>query len=744
MPHSCPTGARLLPPCCIAGAILCAILGATRPAAAQDTTKTPADTSNKSATLAAVVVTATRAPTTLSQMSLHTTVITQQQIQTSPARTLDQLLRNISGVNMSGTPFYATDPTGQQTRMRGVTNAKVLVMVDGIPIHDPFYSTTQWFKVPLSSIQRVEIVRGGNSSLWGSLAVAGVINIITKKPVDDSGVLDLSYQSLNTTTVAASKNWLFSNGLGVRVSGDLMNTDGYQTTPEAYLDAVPGKSASSATNGNIAIAAYYQPAPDLEAFLRAGYHRQDQDVGGYRYGTNLQKSPDAAAGVTKYLGANTRADVRLWTQFVGFDKYNGAGCFLGAPGSCTTGATTAPLVQYVNSHDYNPYHELGGSALISRENLSPVLTSLQTGVDYRLVGGEDDATTYNKPTDTDPTSASVNRTNFGKGTQQFIGVFAQLTAAPAPKLDATLSARYDYWMNTNGVAEMTRYNDGTGGTPSGGAIGDSHKGSFNPSLSLRYQADSNLSFRGAIYRSFRAPGLNNLYRSYSSPTFISIANPNLSPETLTGGELGADLRIHSVVVGATYFRYDTKSLIATYKITDPESAPAEVIAICGPTLANCPATINFNTNDQNGRSQGLELTGTWTVVPALTLNGSYTYTDSHYTFTTTGDPVGAQLGGVPKHLVLLGADWTITSRWSATGTVRRSGSMFLDVNHTIPQPAFTLLGLSTSYRLTSRVDVYATGSNLTDVTYSDNPTTSASSETLGMVRSISGGVRIRF
>ena len=78
----------------------------------------------------------------------------------------------------------------------------------------------------------------------------------------------------------------------------------------------------------------------------------------------------------------------------------------------------------------------------------------------------------------------------------------------------------------------------------------------------------NLSFRGAIYRSFRAPGLNNLYRSYSSPTFISIANPNLSPETLTGGELGADLHIHSVVVGATYFRYDTKS--TTVSTTLPE------------------------------------------------------------------------------------------------------------------------------------------------------------------------------
>ena len=91
------------------------------------------------------------------------------------------------GMNVSGAPFYTTDPTGHQTKMRGVTNSKVLVLVDGIPVHDPFYGTTQWFKVPLSSIDRVEVVRGGSSSLWGNLAVAGVVNIITRSRSTTAG-----------------------------------------------------------------------------------------------------------------------------------------------------------------------------------------------------------------------------------------------------------------------------------------------------------------------------------------------------------------------------------------------------------------------------------------------------------------------------------------------------------------------------------------------------------------------------
>ena len=125
-------------------------------------------------------------------------------------------------MNIPGAPYYTTDPTGQQTKMRGVTNSKVLVLVDGAPVHDPFYTTTQWFKIPLSSIERVEVVRGGASSIWGNLAVAGVVNIITKKPIDNSGTLDVNHQSMNTTNAALSKNFVAGSSLGIRVSGDLL------------------------------------------------------------------------------------------------------------------------------------------------------------------------------------------------------------------------------------------------------------------------------------------------------------------------------------------------------------------------------------------------------------------------------------------------------------------------------------------------------------------------------------------
>ena len=709
-------------------------------AAAQATT--PADTTMRS--LTAVVVSATRASTTLERVPLHATVVSRAEILKSPAQTLDQLLRDIPGMNLPGAPYYTTDPTGQQTKMRGVTNSKVLMLVDGIPVHDPFYSTTQWFKIPLSSIERVEVLRGGSSSLWGNLAVAGVVNIVTRKPIDETAQADISYQSMNTTVASLSKNLAFANGISMRLSGDALRTDGYQTTPDAFLNTVPGKTASSATNQNAQVSLYYTPAGSFTGFLRAGYHRSNEDVGGYQYGANLQKGPDAAAGFTKFLGENARADVRAWGQYVSFDKSNGAGCYLASATNCNTTAINSPLVQYANSHDDNPYRELGASGVLSSVGAVGPLASAQAGVDFRSVGGEDRATTYNRPTTSSVSSATINRTNFGRGTQRFGGLFAQAKVSPVDRFEATVSLRYDYWTNTGGIAQMTKYTNGAAGATSGGSIADSHETSFDPSVSARLDVAKGLSLRGAAYKSFRAPGLNNLYRSFSSTTSITIANALLEPERLKGGEVGADWRTKSLDVGATWFQYNTSGLIASYKIPNAQAAPAAVVAICGATLANCPATVNFNTNGQDAISRGLELSGAWRVAPRLSIDGGYTYTDSHYSSATTGDPIDAQLGAVPKHLETLGTTWRLTSKWNAFVGARHNDAMFLDVNHTIYQPAFTLVNASTSYRATERVEVYGSVNNATDVKYADNGTTSAAGQILGLHRSFSSGLRLRF
>jgi outer membrane receptor protein involved in Fe transport len=291
---------------------------------------------------------------------------------------------------------------------------------------------------------------------------------------------------------------------------------------------------------------------------------------------------------------------------------------------------------------------------------------------------------------------------------------------------------------------MTRYSNGAPAATLGGAIADSRESSLNPTVSARLRLTNAFSVRAAGYRSFRAPGLNNLYRSFSSTTSITIANPLLEPETLKGGELGADLRKGRFTAGATWFEYDTKALIAAYKVPSAAGAPPAVTAICGSTLSNCPATVNFNTNGQDAISRGLELTGTYRASSSLTLDGGYAHTNSHYTFTTTGDPTHAQLGAVAPNTANAGVSYQISPRWNSYASARYNSAMYLDVNHTIRQKAFTLINLSTGYRASKQLEIYGSVTNLTNERYADNATTSAAGQTLGLLRSFTSGVRLRF
>ena len=85
-------------------------------------------------------------------------------------------------VNVPQTASYQVHPTANSVSMRGLGGIRALVLLDGVPINDPFFGYVQWNRVPMESIQRVEIVRGGGSPLWGNYAMGGVINLLSRRP----------------------------------------------------------------------------------------------------------------------------------------------------------------------------------------------------------------------------------------------------------------------------------------------------------------------------------------------------------------------------------------------------------------------------------------------------------------------------------------------------------------------------------------------------------------------------------
>ena len=141
------------------------------------------------------VTAATRSDANIEDLPISATVVTRQEIINSPAQSLDQLLLAIPGVNLQEPPSFAQHPTSNAVSMRGLGGYRTLVLLDGVPLNDAFFGYVQWNQVPLESIDHVEVVRGGASSLWGNYAMSGVINIVTKAPVKNNLSMVASYGS---------------------------------------------------------------------------------------------------------------------------------------------------------------------------------------------------------------------------------------------------------------------------------------------------------------------------------------------------------------------------------------------------------------------------------------------------------------------------------------------------------------------------------------------------------------------
>ncbi len=711
--------------------------------------------------LSQVVVTASRSHVRIEQMPLHTTIVSQQDILRSAAQTLDQLLRDVPGFNFTGVPTTQSDPTGHSTKMRGMGNAKVLVLLDGVPMMDPFYLTTQWFKAPLSSIERVEVLRGGNSSLWGNMAVAGVVNIVTKRPIDGSGEASAGIGSRGNAKLALSKNLVVSDALSFNFIADRFNAKGYDAAPVDQRWRFPGKLPANAQDSNLLLTAYVRPASDLSGYLRLGYHVQDQDIS-YRFGNNLQENPDISGNLVKRLDDKSTLTGSAWAQTVRFEKYNGAGCYWQAtastkcPNTASVSFSALPafnsdIVQYYTQYGSQRYREQGASAMYSKE-IGGRWRSLQVGLDYRHLAATDLEYFFSAPTalsKLDNWSANWASSTYGAADQAFTGLFAQTAVVPTQDLELTASARQDRWSNTGRTNTRTL----AGAQASGGAQPDNRRSGLNPSLAARYAIDDDLAARAAAYKSFRAPGFNNTTRTYGSPN-PTIANPDLGPENLSGREIGVDFHRGALGLGATWFQYDIRDMIATYKVTTA-NAPALVQSICGPGFANCGGaggSASFYTNDQEGASRGLELTAQWQLAGDLQFNAAYTRTSTVLTRKgyTSADPIGLQLAGVPKYLANAGLSWRAPGGVRASAQARYIGRMAIDTTSTpgviYNQGAAVVVDASAQYALSGDADLSLSVLNLFDKDYSENAYSYNQpwSRARSMPRSVTLGVKLRF
>jgi iron complex outermembrane receptor protein len=129
---------------------------------------------------------AARVDRSLADLPVSATVIPRKELLNSPGRTIDENLRYVAGVNLQRDSSDLIFPVIPSIAMRGLgvgdTATRSLVLVDGLPINGGFWGAVLWNRAPDNTIDRLEVVRGSSSSLFGSFAMGGAVNIVSYVP----------------------------------------------------------------------------------------------------------------------------------------------------------------------------------------------------------------------------------------------------------------------------------------------------------------------------------------------------------------------------------------------------------------------------------------------------------------------------------------------------------------------------------------------------------------------------------
>ncbi len=173
-----------------------------------------------------VVVTATRTEKLFSALPMPVTLITKSQIMQMGSLRLNEVLQEQTGLAI-------VNDHGQGIQMQGFNPDYTLILVDGEPIIGRTAGTLELSRLAVGNIKQIEIVKGPSSSLYGSEALAGVINIITENPINTSGKISFRYGANQTSDIAANFN-MQKNKFGMYVFANRYSTGGYDFTPETF------------------------------------------------------------------------------------------------------------------------------------------------------------------------------------------------------------------------------------------------------------------------------------------------------------------------------------------------------------------------------------------------------------------------------------------------------------------------------------------------------------------------------
>lgn len=582
-----------------------------------------------------IVVTATGYEQALKDAPASISVVTREELQRRQFRDLAEALQNVEGIDVLG----GTGKTGGlDISIRGMPSEYTLILIDGRRQNvagdvtpNGFGAAHTSFMPPIAAIERIEVIRGPMSTLYGSDAMGGVVNIITRKVAKEWG----GQVSLEAG-IPGDSEWgtqtrgnLYLSGpiqqdlLGIAVRGSFYQREASDwvlapgaSQPAAARNPAPAESDQYSAGARLTLTPNRQHDIWLDVDVaRTWYNNEDGRLGtrdaaspnwtgnnpsGYRDALRFNRE-QVALGHTARLGFGLLESslMRTETETLGRTIPGGA---------IPRTAAQRRSVYWLSEADRGQARELKTTnTVLDSKFVAPL------GESHVLtVGGQwwDAKLTDGLLPDTQA--------------QRLWSVFAEDEWKLRPDLTATLGARYDHHSAFGGHVSPRGY--------------------------LVWDATPHWTFKGGVSKGFKAPRLNQLIDGISGVSgqgaTLNIGNPNLKPETSVSTELSA---LYDSKTGftssATLFHNKVKDKISSGG--DCATAP----------ISSCSAnpTADYAINVDQAKTYGLELSTRYQINAAWGLKGGYTHTRSEV---VEAGKKNGQLANTPKHAAHAQVEWS--------------------------------------------------------------------------------------
>ncbi|MCM0000763.1 MAG: TonB-dependent receptor [Erythrobacter sp.] len=610
-----------------------------------------------------IIVTGRGLDPALSTGIYATTTIERETIIASPSGRIEDVLRNVAGFQQfRRSDSRSSNPSAQGVTLRalgGNATSRALVLLDGVPIADPFFGYIPLSAVPPETLGAIRVTRGGGSGPFGAGALAGTIELESAEP-GEALLGSLGVNSRAETEASGVLTQRLGRGFAV-ASGRWDRGQGFFTTPEAQR--VPATARAAFDSWNVALRTVAPLTDTVEVQARVAAFRDARTL---RFAGADSTSEGEEASI-RFVGRGSwQFDALAYVQARDFSNI------------VISSTRFTPTLDQRRT----PSTGIGGKF----ELRPPILEGhdIRIGADYRRADGELQEEAINA------VSGAITERRRAGGATSNLGIFLEDDWQIGP-LTINGGLRADRSSITDGFYRAVSAT--TGAVVSEVVAAPRNDWSLSWRAGALFYATRRLDLRAAAYTGLRLPTLNELYRPFVVFPVTTEANANLVNERLRGFEIGFDWQpVNEVVIAVTAFDNEVENAIANVTIA--------------PNLrrrANLPAI----------KARGIEASVA-AKFGTLSLDSALAWTDAE----VRGEGPSADLDGLtpaqtPEFAASLTLGWQPAPGWRIAGTLRHVSAQFEDDRQTDRLAPATTLDAFLAAPLWGRLSLTLRAENLT-------------------------------